>query len=33
MIVHRLVNAGGDDVPALAADLSEIWTYVERNAA
>jgi AcrR family transcriptional regulator len=33
MIVHRLVNAGHDDIPTLAADLSDVWTYVERNAA
>ena len=33
MIVHRLVNAGHEQIPSLASDLSEVWTYVERNAA
>jgi len=31
MIVHRLVNDGGDDIPALAGDLSEVWTDLERR--
>jgi AcrR family transcriptional regulator len=32
MIVHRLVNGGADHVPALAGDLSEVWTDLERRA-
>jgi AcrR family transcriptional regulator len=32
MIVHRLVNDGGDHLPALAGDLSEVWTDLERRA-
>lgn len=31
MIVHRLVNDGADDVPALAGDLTEVWTDLERR--
>jgi AcrR family transcriptional regulator len=31
MVVHRLVNDGIDDVPALAGDLSEVWTDLERR--
>lgn len=31
MIVHRLVNGGADQVPALSGDLSEIWTDLERR--
>lgn len=31
MIVHRLVNVGGDEMTALAGDLSEVWTDVERR--
>ena len=31
MIVHRLVNDGADHVPALAGDLSEVWTDLERR--
>ncbi len=31
MIVHRLVNEGADYVPALAGDLSEVWTDLERR--
>jgi AcrR family transcriptional regulator len=33
MIVHRLVNDGAEHVPALAADLSEVWTDLERRRA
>lgn len=33
MIVHRLVNDGGEQIPALAGDLSEVWTDLERRGA
>lgn len=31
MIVHRFVNDGVDDVPALSGDLSDVWTDLERR--
>lgn len=31
MIVHRLVNNGAEHIPALAGDLSEVWTDLERR--
>jgi AcrR family transcriptional regulator len=31
MVVHRLVNDGAEDIPALAGDLSEIWMDLERR--
>ncbi len=31
MIVHRLVNGGGGQIPTLAGDLSEVWTDLEHR--
>ena len=31
MVVHRLVNDGSEQIPALAGDLSEVWTDLERR--
>jgi AcrR family transcriptional regulator len=31
LIVHRVVNDGADDIPALAGDLSEVWMDLERR--
>jgi AcrR family transcriptional regulator len=33
MVVHRLVNDGGEHIPALGGDLSEVWTDLEHRGA
>jgi AcrR family transcriptional regulator len=33
MIVHRIVNDGAGTLPALAGELSEVWTDLERRAS